>query len=133
MLVYILLGYFISNLITLIIFLATEEDEDKTIMASLGFTWVFILIVRLFVKITKWTNAKNEAKRLEKATKKLLKKENITDKDWEKFYKKQNKKTSIAWGIFAKTETNKQLETRGYYDWRRAYWDKKYQKEHYED
>ena len=120
------LRFFISNLITLIIFLATEEDEDKTIMTSLGFTWVFILIVKLFVKITKWTNAENEAKRLEKAAKKLLKKEKITYKDWKKFYDKQNKKTSVAWGIFAKTETNKQLEARGFYDWRRAYWDMKY-------
>ena len=133
MLVYILLGYFISNLITLIIFLATEEDEDKTIMTSLGFTWVFILIARLFVKITKWNDYNNEAKRLEKATKKLLKKENITDKNWETFYKKQSKKTSTAWGLFAKTETNQQLQARGYYNWRRAYWDKKYQEEHCED
>lgn len=126
MLVYILLGYFISNLITLIILMATDEDEDKTITASLGFAWIFVLLMRLFVKITKWTNAENEAKRIEKAAKKLLKKEKITYKDWKKFYDKESKKSSNAWNVFRKTETNKQLETRGYYEWKKAYWDMKY-------
>ena len=120
MLVYILLGYFISNLITLIILMATDEDEDKTITASLGFAWIFILLMRLFVKITKWTNAENEAKRIEKAAKKLLKKEKITYQDWKKFYDKQSKKSSDAWNVFRKTETNKQLEARGYYEWKKA-------------
>lgn len=126
MLVYILLGYFISNLITLIILIVTDEDEDKTLMASLGFAWIFVLLMRLFVKITKWTNAENEAKRIEKAAKKLLKKEKITYKDWKKFYDKQSKKSSNAWNVFRKTEINKQLEARGYGEWKKAYWDMKY-------
>ena len=126
MLVYILLGYFISNLITLIVLMATDEDEDKTLTTSLGFAWIFVLLMRLFVKITKWTNAENEAKRIEKAAKKLLKKEKITYKDWKKFYDKQNKKSSNAWNVFRKTETNKQLEARGYCEWKKAYWDMKY-------
>ena len=126
MLVYILLGYFISNLITLIVFMATDEDEDKTLMTSLGFAWIFVLLIKLFVKITKWTNAENEAKRIEKAAKKLLKKEKITYKDWKNFYDKQSKKSSNAWNVFRKTETNKQLEARGYGEWKEAYWDMKY-------
>lgn len=74
MLVYILLGYFISNLITLIVFMTTDEDEEKALMISFGFAWIFVLLIKLFVKITKWTSAENEAKRIEKAAKKLLKK-----------------------------------------------------------
>lgn len=126
MLVYILLGCFISNLITLIVFMATDEDEEKALMFSFGFAWIFVLLIKLFVKITKWTSAENEAKRIEKAAKNLLKKEKITYKDWKKFYDKQSKKSSNAWNVFRKTETNKQLEARGYGEWKKAYWDMKY-------
>lgn len=128
---YILLGYFISNLVTLIVLMATDEDEDKTIMTSLGIAWIFVLLIRLFVKITKCYSDESQAKRIEKAAKKLLKKENITDNDWKKFYEKHyGNKCSSVLNIMRQTETNKQLEKRGFYDWRAKYWEEDYQKKY---
>jgi len=89
-----ILGMMFWQIVVFIIALISKEDEEITMKIGIGFCWLFVIIVGIFMKLTQWNNIENQSNRILKSAKKMFNKKNP---DWKKWYKKYGKYSYLAW------------------------------------